>query len=68
MQAAQVYLLMAQMFPDEKNAAQNLLNAAKLYKENIKYLQKANEILQIVITRYKDTNEALEAKKMINQN
>ena len=67
-QAAQVYLLMAQMFPTDQNAPKHLLQAAILYKEKINNPQKSKEILQILKTKYKDSSEAGEADKLMNQN
>lgn len=67
-QAAQVYLLMAQMFPTDQNAPKHLLQAAKLYKEKVNNTQKSKEILQILKTKYKDSSEAGEAVKLMNQN
>lgn len=65
-QAAQAYLLMAQMFPDDKDAPENLLNAARLYKEHVKDSKRVNEIVQIILKKYKDSKAASDAEKLLN--
>jgi TolA-binding protein len=65
--AAQDYILLTQMFPGSKDAAQNLLKAARLYKENVKDPRKTNEILQIILKNYKDSAAAKEAEKILNE-
>jgi TPR repeat protein len=67
-QAAKDYILIAQMFPDGKEAPQNLLAAAQLYRDNIKNNKKAEEILRVIITNYASSPQAQQAEKILKKN
>lgn len=66
-EAAHTHVLIAQSFPKLPKAPSHLLSAAQFYITKTSNLNKSKELLEILVTEYENTPEAVKAKELLNK-
>lgn len=67
-QAANTHILIAQTFPKAPEAPSHLLLAAKIFINKLNKESKSKELIEILSTQYKGSQEAIEANILLNKN